>query len=127
MHFLFLWPVLFTLAIGDVQSKETSEHSKSQQKLDFLLKDSKEFLGDSFMTSVMSEQLKSQVALIIKQNPFSLISRHEVKKLILDTTEGTPLGELFQKNHKYLEMTVEWVRDPKALPAHEAALHRRAV
>lgn len=74
-------------------------------------------LKESFLSNMIPASMKDILAKFLKTNPFSNLSKEDVKAMLVSQTEGKPLGEAFKKNPKLLDFAVDWIRDPKALPA----------
>lgn len=73
-------------------------------------------LKESFVSGMMTGVMKQAINQFLKNNPFSKMDRDEVKSMIQVKTQGLPVAKLFEKNPKFLEMLVDWIRDEKALP-----------
>lgn len=72
---------------------------------------------DSFLSNMISSSMKDVISKFLKSNPLSKLSKEEVRSMILTQAEDKPAAELFKNYPKFLDFMVDWIRDPKALPA----------
>jgi len=73
-------------------------------------------IKDSYLSTMMNGMMKQMIGKFLKENPFSKMPREEVKSMIVLNTQGLPVNKVFEKNPKLLEMLIDWIRDPIALP-----------
>ena len=74
-------------------------------------------IQDSFLTKIMNKGAKEYVRRFLSQNPFSNMSRSELRSLVLARLEGQPFGNFLKERPKFLDMFVDILRDRKALPS----------
>ena len=74
-------------------------------------------IQDSFLTKIMNKGAKEYVRRFLNQNPFSNMSRSELRSLVLARLEGQPFGNFLKERPKFLDMFVDILRDRKALPS----------
>lgn len=85
------------------------------------VQDQKPIVGDgtikeSYLSTMMNGMMKEMISKFLKENPFSRMPRDEVKSMIVLNTQGLPISNIFEKNPKLLDMLIDWIRDPIALP-----------
>lgn len=71
---------------------------------------------DSFISGIMSKKMKETAKQMIKENPFSLMSKLELKQVFLNKTKGTAAGKYLRKNERVLRTLVEVCHDKRAIP-----------
>ena len=74
-------------------------------------------IKDSYLTKVMNNAAKQFLGQFLAENPFSRMSHEELKSLLLDKLGGQAVGNVLEKNPKFLNMSVDILRDRKALPS----------
>ncbi|MBT4793067.1 MAG: hypothetical protein HON90_15950 [Halobacteriovoraceae bacterium] len=82
--------------------------------------------SDNFMTKMINETLKKELAKAIKKNPFSSMSSDEVKSLLLSSTKGSKVGAFLDKSPKLTLVISEVVRDKKAFPSFLSLINKPA-
>jgi hypothetical protein len=73
-------------------------------------------IEESFISKMMPGMMKSMVQKFLKTNPFSKMSKDEVKSMLLVQVEGKAVGKILKNNPRLLSGVVDWVRHPTALP-----------
>lgn len=73
-------------------------------------------IKDSYLSTMMNGMMKEMISKYLKENPFSKIPRDEVRSMIKIQTESLPVGKVFEKNPKLLEVFTDWLRDQVAIP-----------
>jgi small-conductance mechanosensitive channel len=73
--------------------------------------------GFSFSDFNLDEMLKGKMDQILKSNPFSYMSKEQVKDFILARTKGSPLGPVLEKSPKLMEFLGSFFTDKEALPS----------
>jgi hypothetical protein len=70
----------------------------------------------SYLSGMMNEMMTKMISEFLKENPFSKMDREEVKSMLVVKTKGLPVGDVFENNPRLVEMLVDWIRHPYALP-----------
>ncbi len=73
-------------------------------------------IKSSYLSGMMNNMMKNMISSFLKENPFSKMNRNEVKSMITVRLEGFPVGKFFENNPRVLDMLVDWIRHPYALP-----------
>jgi hypothetical protein len=73
-------------------------------------------IQDSYLSGMMNEMMTKMISSFLKENPFSKMDKEEVKSMLVVRTQGLPVGKMFENNPKLVEMLVDWIRHPYALP-----------
>lgn len=73
-------------------------------------------IQDSYLSGMMTGQMKKFLGEFLAQNPFAMIPKRETKSLVLARLQGLPFGKILEDNPKLLDMFVDILRDNKALP-----------
>jgi hypothetical protein len=71
---------------------------------------------DSFLTGIMSKKMRDGANIMMKQNPFSVMTKDELKQTILNKTRGTAGGNFLRKSKRALRVLVEVSHDKDAIP-----------
>ena len=71
---------------------------------------------DSFLSGIMSKKMRDGANIMMKQNPFSAMSKEELKETILYKTRGTAGGNFLRKSKRALRVLVEVCHDKDAIP-----------
>lgn len=74
-------------------------------------------IKDSYLTKVMNNAAKQFLGQFLAENPFSRMSHEELKSYLLKSLGDQPVGNALERNPKLLNMSVEILRDKRALPA----------
>ena len=61
---------------------------------------------------------------MLSENPFSLMSKSQLRSLIESRYEGQPLGKFFKENPKFFSILVDVIRDARALPKFLSILNQ---
>ncbi|MEX0798045.1 MAG: hypothetical protein WD025_01285 [Bacteriovoracaceae bacterium] len=73
-------------------------------------------IKESFFSGVMNNTAKQFIGQFLAENPFSKVPKKELKTLLLARLSGQPLGNALENNPKFLDMSVDIIRDKRALP-----------
>ena len=84
-------------------------------------------LNSKYLQSIMSDNIKQLLMDYIKENPFSKMSEAEVKSFIMNQSKGRPVEKYIQNFPKVFDFFVDWLRDPKAIPAFISIVNRPKV
>jgi hypothetical protein len=79
---------------------------------------------DSFMSGIMSKKMKDTANIMMKQNPFSLMSKDELRQMFLDKTRGTAGGNYLRKSKRTLRVMVEVCHDKDAIPKFVSLINK---
>jgi len=73
-------------------------------------------IQDSYLSGMMNEMMTKMISSFLKENPFSKMDRDEVKAMLVLRSQALPIGKVLENNPKIVEMLVDWIRHPYALP-----------
>ena len=77
------------------------------------------------MPDMMDGIVKKTMQDFLKENPLSKLPPEEVKAMIMVQVTGKPMEKVFKNNPRLLDMIIEWLRDPKAIPALIGLLNKQ--
>lgn len=73
-------------------------------------------IDDNFLSNMIDEKMKAEMAKLMKSNPLSQMPKSELAAKIEENSKGTPVGKFLMKNPKMKEAMVELAHDKDALP-----------
>lgn len=86
----------------------------------------KKGMDNNFLTNMMDQQMKQEMAKLMKSNPLSQLSKADLRAKIEQNSQGTPLGKFLAKSPKLKELMVELAHDKDALPGFIGIVNKPA-
>ncbi len=74
-------------------------------------------INQNFLLGMMPAHIKGMLGKMMKENPLSFMKRGEIKDIIVQRTEGKPLGSFLKNNPKILNTIIDICHDKKAIPS----------